>query len=143
MLRSELIIVENSHHLNPALPLLPHVVEIAGCTTLPARQLPGKLEKIFLQAGSEGIILASFGSLVLRMPGSLTSKFLAAFGRLNETVVTRMAVPPDVHVSNTDVTCHTLEIISLIVISVMIETASSQLTKSYASNFAAFFSMKH
>ena len=99
MVRSEMILVENDHMLHVAMPLPPHVVTIAGCTAGPPRPLPDQLEAIMQQSGDEGVILASFGTTAHRFPSSFVAKFLAAFGRLRQTVVTRMTVPANTKVS--------------------------------------------
>jgi hypothetical protein len=93
MLRSELILIENDYHLDSAMPLLPHVVTVAGVTARPPQPLPDNLERIMMQSGDDGVILASFGSMAYHMPPDVVIKFLDAFGRLRETVLTRMAIP--------------------------------------------------
>jgi len=100
MLRSELILVENDHILGATLPLLPHVVTIAGCTARPPVPLPESLETIVTLSGDEGVILASFGTTAHRMPSEYVARFMAAFGRLRQTVLTRMTVPADTKVSD-------------------------------------------
>jgi hypothetical protein len=100
MVKSEMVLVENDHNLDNFLPLLPHVVTIAGCSARPAKPLPESLEKIVEQSENNGIILASFGTLSHHMPSHIAIKFLNAFGRLNQTVLTKMAVPPGVSVSS-------------------------------------------
>jgi glucuronosyltransferase len=97
--RSEIIIIENDYHLDTALPLLPHVVTAAGSTAHPPKPLPENLEKIMEDSGEHGVILASFGSSAYKMPAHMATKFLEAYGRLKETVLTKMAVPPGVKVS--------------------------------------------
>ena len=98
LLRSELMMIENHHLLDNALPLLPHVVTVAGCTAHPAKPLPASLEKIF-QESNEGVIMVTFGSSANRMRTDIATRFLEAFGRLKETVVIRMAVSKGVDVS--------------------------------------------
>jgi len=98
ILRSEMMMIENDHHLESALPLLPHAVTIAGCTARPYEGLPDNLEKIVTQSSENGVILASFGTAAYRMPPHIAAKFLEAFGRLKETVLTKMAVTQDMKV---------------------------------------------
>jgi hypothetical protein len=93
MLRSELILIENDYHLDSAMPLLPHVVTVAGVTARPSQPLPDDLERIMMQSGDDGVILASFGSVAYHMPSEIAAKFLLAFGKLKQTVVMRLAVP--------------------------------------------------
>jgi hypothetical protein len=99
MVKSEMVLVENDHNLDNFLPLLPHAVTIAGCSARPAKPLPESLEKIVEQSGNDGIILASFGTSAYHMPSNIAIKFLNAFGRLKQKVLTKMAVPPGVTVS--------------------------------------------
>jgi UDP:flavonoid glycosyltransferase YjiC (YdhE family) len=99
MLKSEILLVENDYLLDKVMPLLPHVVTIAGCSAQPAKPLPESIEKIMAQSGDDGVILASFGTSAYRMPSNIATKFLEAFGRLRQTVLTKMAVPPGVTVS--------------------------------------------
>ena len=98
MLKSEVILVDNDHLLNTAMPLLPHVVTTAGCTASPPQPLHDSLEKIMAQSGDDGVILASFGTTAYRMPPTMVTKLMTAFGRLTQTVLTRMAVPANVRV---------------------------------------------
>jgi UDP:flavonoid glycosyltransferase YjiC (YdhE family) len=93
-------LIENDHYLNPAIPLLPHVVTIAGCTARGAEPLPDNLEKIMEASGEHGVILASFGTSAYHMPVEIASKFLEVFGRLQQTVLTKMAAPAGIKVSN-------------------------------------------
>ena len=74
------------------------ITELAGSTATPPQPLPENLEK--LASGEHGVILASFGSIAYNMPAHLAIKFLEAYGRLNETVLTKMAVPAGVKVSS-------------------------------------------
>jgi UDP-glucoronosyl and UDP-glucosyl transferase len=98
ILRSELTIFENDYLLESSIPLLPHVVTVAGITARPAEPLPDNLENIMAQSGNEGVILASFGTIAFHMPAETAIKFLDVFGRLKETVITRMAVPAGIKV---------------------------------------------
>jgi hypothetical protein len=98
ILRSELILIENDHHLESPMPLLPHVVTAGGITARAPQPLAEDFERIMAQSGDHGVILASFGSVAYRMPLDTAVKFLDAFGRLKETVLTRMAVPAGVEV---------------------------------------------
>jgi len=98
ILQSEMILVENDHLLDVALPLLPHVVTIAGCTARRPVPLPDSIERIMELSGEDGIILMSFGTIAHRMPASIVIKFLTAFKRLRQTVVTKMAIPAEIEV---------------------------------------------
>jgi hypothetical protein len=46
ILRSELILIKNDHHLDGAMPLLPHVVTVGGITARPPQPLADDLERI-------------------------------------------------------------------------------------------------
>jgi hypothetical protein len=98
LLKSEMLLVENDHILDGAIPLLPNIVTIAGCTARPPGKLPDSMEELFQQSGDDGVILASFGSLAYHLPAPLAIKFLEAFKRLPQTVLTKMAVPPAIKV---------------------------------------------
>jgi hypothetical protein len=100
MLKSDVVPVENDHNLDNFLPLLPHVVTIAGCSARPAKPLPDSLEKIVEQSENDGTILASFGTLSHHMSSHIAIKFINAFERLRQTVLTKMTVPPGVSVSS-------------------------------------------
>jgi glucuronosyltransferase len=96
--KSVLFLDENDHHLETALPLMPHVVSIAGLTISPAKPLEGSLEQIFSESGENGIIIASFGSTASYMPSEVTKKFFDGFSRLKQTVVARFTVSDGVQV---------------------------------------------
>jgi hypothetical protein len=98
LLQNEILLLENDHLLDGFLPLLPHIVTIAGCSARPANPLPEHLEKIMAQSGDDGIILASFGTSAYHMPSNIAIKFLEAFGRVKQEVLTKMAVPPGIKV---------------------------------------------
>lgn len=102
MQRNEMFLVENDHLLDNFLPLFPHAVTVAGCSARPAPSLPESLEKIMAQSGDEGVILASFGTSAYRMPANIAVKFLDAFGRLKQKVLTKIAVPPGIQVHVAD-----------------------------------------
>lgn len=105
LLRTEILLVENDHLLDKFLPSLPHVVTIAGCSVHPAQPLPESVEKVFAQSGDDGVILATFGTSAHRMPSNIAIKFLGAFGRLKQKVLTKMAVPPGIQVYISNCTC--------------------------------------
>ena len=98
LMESEIILLENDHQLDSALPLLPHVVTAAGTTASPPEPLPKRLEDVVNKSGESGVILVSFGSLTHRLPRSIIDKFFEGFSRLKETVVMRLVVANDTEV---------------------------------------------
>jgi len=67
--------------LDYAKPLMPHMTDVGGLTTEPAKKLPGDIQS-FLDGAEDGVIVVSFGSMLSRFPDILLKKFLEAFNRI-------------------------------------------------------------
>jgi len=103
ILKSELFFISNDHHIGLPFPLFPNVIPVPGITVRPTKSLPDTLEKLITQS-RDGIILVTFGSVVLHFPEPVIVKFLDAFAQLQQTVIAKLnvtdgvAVPANVHV---------------------------------------------
>ena len=64
---------------------MPHIVDIGGITTQPAKPLPVDLQS-FIDSATNGVILVSFGALAI-IPRSSVEIIVAALGRRKEKII--------------------------------------------------------
>src|SRR6218665_507480 len=62
-------------------PIMPHMIEVGGLTTQPAKELPEDIHS-FLDGAEDGVILVSFVSMMSSFPDFLLRKFLDAFNKI-------------------------------------------------------------
>ena len=97
--KAELHIVETDVLMNYALPALPNVEYLGGMGAHPAKPLEGDLVK-FVNSSKNGIIVASFGSVVSTLPKEHLDKMGKAFKKIKYDVVWKWS---DTNYSSTNV----------------------------------------
>ena len=81
---------------------MPHVVDVGGLNTKPAKPLPQELQDIAEKA-TNGIIIVSFGSYATSFPEATIRNLMEAFKQLNQTIIwgigqiPEATIPPHVH----------------------------------------------
>ena len=100
-----LYIIARDHHLEWPKPQMPNVIHIPGVTTRPAGELPRQLNEL-MDAGTNGVIIHSFGSFNGQLPPEIIDKFFHAFSLMKQTVICKYGggnttmpsnVPKNVH----------------------------------------------
>ncbi|KAL8595059.1 hypothetical protein ACOMHN_002037 [Nucella lapillus] len=71
--RAEIFLVQFDHVLDYPKPTLPNVKLIGGTATGPAKALPPEF-KSFMDSAKEGVVIVSFGSLILNPPKHVSDK---------------------------------------------------------------------
>lgn len=94
---SELFFLLVDHHFGNTFPQVPNYISMAGISTSKARALPSDLEEIMRNA-EDGVIILTFGTIGFYFPVDVVTRFLDAFGRLNQTVLARIHIPNGVAV---------------------------------------------
>lgn len=80
--RAEVWLVQSDHLFFFPEPTLPNVKHIGGLAASPATQPLPKEFQTFMDTAPDGVVVVSFGSLVLDFPDNLTSKIMTAFLQL-------------------------------------------------------------
>ncbi|XP_046661719.1 UDP-glucosyltransferase 2-like [Homalodisca vitripennis] len=100
--QTSLIFVNSHFTLSQSRPFTPNVIEVGGIHIKDVQPLPKDI-KDFLDGANEGVILMSFGSLVLfsSLPPQMIRMFLDVFGTLPQRVILKyedelLDVPPNV-----------------------------------------------
>ena len=100
-----LYIITRDHLLEWPEPQMPNVIRIPGVTTRPAGELPWQLKEL-MDAGTNGVIIHSFGSFNGQLPSEIMEIFFYAFSLLKQTVICKYGggnatmpsnVPKNVH----------------------------------------------
>ncbi|KAL8579437.1 hypothetical protein ACOMHN_026802 [Nucella lapillus] len=73
--RADLWLVEMDHILDYPRPSLPNVKLIGGTAAGPAKPLPPKFQS-FMDSAAQGVVIMSFGSIVLHLPKDISDKLL-------------------------------------------------------------------
>jgi len=81
MERSKLWILTSDVIIDSPKPIMPHMIEVGGLTTQPAKELPEDIQS-FLDGAEDGVILVSFGTMVSSFSDILLTKFLEALNRI-------------------------------------------------------------
>nr|KAG5707800.1 hypothetical protein BaRGS_015960 [Batillaria attramentaria] len=84
--RAEIWLVRTDPVLGLPVPTLPNVKLIGGIGATPAKPLTPKYQ-VFVDAAEDGVVVATFGSMVLDLPDDITHKLFSAFLRLPMRVV--------------------------------------------------------
>ena len=87
--RAEVWLVELDHVLDYPRATLPNVKLIGGTATGPVRPLPEEFRAFMDGAGSEGVVVVTFGSYVLDLPEHLSQKLFRVFRALPMKVIFR------------------------------------------------------
>jgi glucuronosyltransferase len=96
--QSQLFLIDNDHHLELPVPMMPNTVAVAGLIVKAAKPLSSSLELIFSESGENGVILVSFGSMAYYLPDNVIRKFFDSFSRLKQTIIARFAAPDGIEV---------------------------------------------
>ena len=88
--RSALTLVNSDVVLNYPRVTMPHIIDIGGMTTRPARPLPTDLQK-FMDSAPDGVILISFGSLVATISERTIQIMLTTLGGRKEKIIFKYA----------------------------------------------------
>lgn len=79
--RAEIWLVETDHILDYPRPTIPNVKLIGGTAPGPPKPLPAGFES-FMNGASEGVVVVSFGSYVLKLPQVISDKIFNALRKL-------------------------------------------------------------
>ncbi|XP_025108681.1 UDP-glucuronosyltransferase 2B10-like [Pomacea canaliculata] len=86
--KAEVYLSENDHFLDYPRPSLPNTKVIGGIAASPAKPLSADLQE-FMDNAKHGVVIVSFGSLVLDLPEGAFSKLLSALESVPMKVVFR------------------------------------------------------
>ena len=98
---SQLWLVQNDIAIDYPRVSLPHVIDVGGLNTRPAKPLPAEFQKMADEA-ENGVIVVSFGSMISGLSEEISVRFLNEFRKLKQTVIWRFSgkhlknVPPHV-----------------------------------------------
>lgn len=87
---AEVVLVESDHILDYPQPVLPNVIRIGGAAISEAKPLTGIFKDFVEKNSREGVIVVSFGSMVVNLPDYVASKMSNAFQRLKYKFVWRV-----------------------------------------------------
>lgn len=87
--QSEIWLVATNMPLDYPMPTMPNVIPIGGLTSKPAKPLTAKFDKLVKDAKS-GVIVITFGSLLKAIPQKVVDKLVAAFRKIDQTVIWKL-----------------------------------------------------